>query len=97
MAATFGILHEFKGATVKQYENTVKVVDRDGGKGLPPGQLSHIAGLGHLSGSDINVISRHCIQLCAVTAGLWARRSVLTELVQALGRGFVRRRSPSRV
>ncbi len=44
MAATFGIIHQFKGATVEQYENTVKVVHPDGGKGLPPGQLSHVAG-----------------------------------------------------
>jgi hypothetical protein len=44
MAATFGIIHQFKGATTEQYENTVKVVHPDGGRGLPPGQLEHMAG-----------------------------------------------------
>ncbi len=44
MAATFGIIHQFKGATVEQYENAIKVVHPDGGKGLPPGQLTHVAG-----------------------------------------------------
>ena len=44
MAATFGITHHFKGATMEQYENTIKVVHPDGGKGLPPGQTCHFAG-----------------------------------------------------
>lgn len=44
MATTFGIIHRFKGATVAQYENAVKVVHPDGGKGLPPGQTYHAAG-----------------------------------------------------
>jgi hypothetical protein len=44
MTTTFGIIHRFKGATTEQYENTVKVVHPDGGKGLPPGQTRHVAG-----------------------------------------------------
>ena len=44
MAATFGLIHRFDGGTAQQYENTVKVVHPDGGKGLPPGQLYHAAG-----------------------------------------------------
>ena len=44
MATGFGITHHFKGATAEQYENTVKVVHPDGGKGLPPGQTFHAAG-----------------------------------------------------
>lgn len=44
MATTFGIIHRFNGATAKQYDNAVKVVHPDGGKGLPPGQLYHAAG-----------------------------------------------------
>ena len=44
MGSTFGIIHRFKGATAEQYDNTVKVVHPDGGKGLPPGQTYHAAG-----------------------------------------------------
>jgi len=44
MAATFGITHFFKGGTAEQYENSIKVVHPDGGKGLPAGQLYHAAG-----------------------------------------------------
>ena len=44
MAATFGIIHRFNGATAEQYERTVAIVHPDGGKGLPPGQISHVAG-----------------------------------------------------
>lgn len=42
--ATFGIIHRFPGATAEQYDNAVRVVHPDGGKGLPPGQLYHCAG-----------------------------------------------------
>ena len=42
--ATFGITHYFKGGTKEQYDNTVKVVHPNGGKGLPPGQTYHAAG-----------------------------------------------------
>lgn len=41
---SFGIIHRFAGGTQEQYENTVKVVHPDGGKGLPPGQSLHLAG-----------------------------------------------------
>ena len=44
MAATFGIIHRFNGATAEQDERTVAIVHPDGGKGLPPGQISHVAG-----------------------------------------------------
>lgn len=44
MATTFGIIHHFKGGTAEQYDNTIKVVHPDGGKGLPPGQTYHAAG-----------------------------------------------------
>ena len=44
MGTTFGITHHFKGGTIEQYENTIKVVHPDGGKGLPPGQTYHAAG-----------------------------------------------------
>jgi hypothetical protein len=44
MASTFGIIHRFKGATTEQYDNSVKAVHPDGGKGLPPGQTYHAAG-----------------------------------------------------
>lgn len=39
-----GITHHFKGGTKEQYDNTVKVVHPNGGKGLPPGQTYHAAG-----------------------------------------------------
>ncbi len=42
--AAFGIIHRFKGGTREQYENGLKVVHPDGGKGLPPGQTLHLAG-----------------------------------------------------
>ena len=42
--ARFGITHHFKGGTREQYDNTVKVVHPNGGKGLPPGQTYHAAG-----------------------------------------------------
>jgi hypothetical protein len=42
--AKYGIVHFFKGGTSKQYDNTVKVVHPDGGKGLPAGQTYHAAG-----------------------------------------------------
>jgi hypothetical protein len=42
--ATFGITHFFKGGTQEQYDNSVRVVHPDGGKGLPPGQTYHAAG-----------------------------------------------------
>jgi hypothetical protein len=44
MTTTFGIIHRFKGGTIEGYENTIKVVHPDGGKGLPPGQTYHAAG-----------------------------------------------------
>jgi hypothetical protein len=46
MANPYGIIHQFKGATAEQYENTLKVVHPDGGKGLPPGQTYHAGGAG---------------------------------------------------
>ena len=42
--AKFGITNYFKGGTAEQYDNTVKAVHPDGGKGLPAGQLYHAAG-----------------------------------------------------
>ncbi len=42
--AEFGITHHFKGATIEQYDNAVKAVHPEGGKGLPPGQTYHAAG-----------------------------------------------------
>jgi hypothetical protein len=42
--ATFGIVHRFQGGTREQYENVLKVVHPDDGKGLPEGQLLHLAG-----------------------------------------------------
>jgi hypothetical protein len=42
--ATFGIVHRFQGGTREQYENVLKVVYPDGGKGLPEGQMLHLAG-----------------------------------------------------
>lgn len=42
--STFGITHHFKGATKEQYDNSLKVVHPNGGKGLPPGQTYHAAG-----------------------------------------------------
>jgi hypothetical protein len=44
MATTFGLTHYFKGGTSEQYDNTIKIVHPDGGKGLPPGQTYHAAG-----------------------------------------------------
>lgn len=44
MATTFGIIHRFNGATAEQYDNSIKAVHPNGGKGLPPGQLYHAAG-----------------------------------------------------
>ena len=44
MATTFGITHHFKGGTAEQYDNTIKIVHPDGGKGLPAGQTYHAAG-----------------------------------------------------
>jgi len=44
MAASFAIVHHFKGATTEQYENALRVVHPDGGRGLPAGQLYHAAG-----------------------------------------------------
>jgi hypothetical protein len=43
-AMSFGIIHRFAGGTKEQYENTIKVVHPDGGKGLPEGQTLHVAG-----------------------------------------------------
>lgn len=40
----YGITHYFKGGTKEQYDNTVKVVHPNGGKGLPAGQTYHAAG-----------------------------------------------------
>lgn len=40
--ATFGIINQFKGATQEHYENARKAVHP--AVGLPPGQLTHIAG-----------------------------------------------------
>ena len=42
--AGFGITHFFQGGTSEQYDNTIKVVHPDGGRGLPPGQTYHAAG-----------------------------------------------------
>jgi hypothetical protein len=42
--AKYGLTHHFKGGTTEQYDNTVKVVHPNGGKGLPPGQTYHAAG-----------------------------------------------------
>ena len=42
--AAFGIVHEFKGGTREQYEQTLKAVHPDGGKSLPPGQTFHFSG-----------------------------------------------------
>ncbi len=44
MATTFGIIHRFDGTTAEQYDNAVRTVHPNGGKGLPPGQLYHAAG-----------------------------------------------------
>ena len=44
MATTFGITHYFKGGTALQYDNVIKVVLPDGGKGLAPGETYHAAG-----------------------------------------------------
>ena len=44
MASTFGIIHTFKGGTAQQYDQSIKVVHPDGGKGLPAGQTYHAAG-----------------------------------------------------
>jgi hypothetical protein len=44
MTATFAAVHHFKGATVEQYENVLRLVHPDEGKGLPAGQLYHAAG-----------------------------------------------------
>ncbi len=41
---SFGIVHQFAGGTREQYENTLKAVHPDGGKGLPAGQTLHLAG-----------------------------------------------------
>ncbi len=41
---SYGIIHRFPGGTQEQYENTIKVVHPDGGKGLPDGQTLHLAG-----------------------------------------------------
>jgi len=42
--ATFGIVHRFEGGTREQYEYVLKVVHPNGGKGLPEGQMLHLAG-----------------------------------------------------
>jgi hypothetical protein len=44
MTTTFGIIHRFDGTTSDQYDNAVRAVHPNGGKGLPPGQLYHAAG-----------------------------------------------------
>jgi len=40
----FGIIHRFAGGTREQYENAIKAVHPNGGKGLPAGQTLHVAG-----------------------------------------------------
>jgi hypothetical protein len=40
----FGVIHRFAGGTREQYENSIKAVHPDGGKGLPKGQTLHVAG-----------------------------------------------------
>lgn len=40
----FGIIHHFADGTREQYDNSIKVVHPDGGKGLPAGQSLHVAG-----------------------------------------------------
>lgn len=40
----FGVIHRFAGGTQEQYENAIKAVHPNGGKGLPEGQTVHIAG-----------------------------------------------------
>jgi hypothetical protein len=42
--AKYGLTHHFKGGTKEQYDNTVKVVHPNDGKGLPAGQTYHAAG-----------------------------------------------------
>lgn len=42
--AAFGIIHQFKGGTREQYENSLKAVHADDGKALPAGQTFHFAG-----------------------------------------------------
>jgi hypothetical protein len=42
--ATFGVVRRFAGGTREQYENVRKAVHPDGGKGLPVGQMLHLAG-----------------------------------------------------
>jgi hypothetical protein len=41
---SYGIVHRFAGGTKEQYENSLKVVHRNGGKDLPAGQTLHVAG-----------------------------------------------------
>lgn len=44
MGTTFGVTHIFKGGTAEQYDEAVKKVHPNGGKGLPAGQTYHAAG-----------------------------------------------------
>jgi hypothetical protein len=40
----YGVIHRFPGGTQAQYEAALAVVHPDGGRGLPPGQIFHVAG-----------------------------------------------------
>lgn len=42
--AGFGIIHRFESGTREQYEAALPAVHRNGGKGLPDGQVLHLAG-----------------------------------------------------
>jgi len=50
----FGVIHRFAGGTQEQYENAIKAVHPNGGKGLPEGQTVHIAGFNILECADLD-------------------------------------------